>query len=103
MCLYSTDKSIKIKTIIILYSSLNPEGGTPEILILRQLKSQVTKFRHGYYPNPVSPTLTSSAMRTPGPKSDGPSASLVETEETSESTEWDLDAPEATAEGDIQI
>ena len=45
---------------------------------------------------------TSSVMKT-DPQYCGPSASLVETEETPESEEGDLDTPEPAAERDIQI
>lgn len=41
-------------------------------------------------------------MKMPDLQHPGPSASMVETEETPESTEKDPDAPEPAAEGDIQ-
>jgi hypothetical protein len=101
-----TGKFIEIKkTIIILYSSLKSEADNPEILIIRQLfKVPSIKFSGWItgYPNHVSPPLTSSATKTSGPKSPGPS-SLVETEETSTNKRWDPNAPEATAEGYLQM
>jgi hypothetical protein len=42
-------------------------------------------------------------MKTPDPQSPGPSASLVEIEETPQNTERDPDAPKPAAEGDIQM
>jgi hypothetical protein len=44
----------------------------------------------------------SSAINTPNLQSAGPSASLVEIEETSENREGDLNAPGPAAKGDIQ-
>ena len=82
--LYLTGKFIKIKTIIMLYSSIKSAVDTQEILILRQsFKVPSIKFsaRIIGYPNHVSPPLTSSATKTADPKSPGPSESLVETEE----------------------
>jgi hypothetical protein len=55
-------------------------------------------------PDPLSRTpSTSSVTKTHDPQCPGPSASLVETEETPESKEGDRGAPEPAAEGDIQI
>ena len=55
-------------------------------------------------PDSLSPTpSTSSAMKTPDPQFPGPSACLVETEETPENTQRDSDAPEPAAEGEIQM
>jgi hypothetical protein len=42
-------------------------------------------------------------MKTPDAQSPGPSASLVQTEEIPENIKGDPDAPEPTAEGDIQL
>jgi len=55
-------------------------------------------------PNTLSPTpSTYSATQTHGPHSTGPSAYLIECEETPENTEGDHDAPEPANEGDIQM
>jgi hypothetical protein len=42
-------------------------------------------------------------MKTPDPQSPGPSASLVEIEDTPENTQEDTDAPEPAAEGGANI
>jgi hypothetical protein len=42
-------------------------------------------------------------MKTPDAQSPGPSAILVDTEETPENTQGDPDAPEPAAEGYIQM
>jgi hypothetical protein len=42
-------------------------------------------------------------MKIPDPQSPGPSASLVQTEETAENTEGVPYVPEPVAEGDIQM
>jgi hypothetical protein len=50
-----------------------------------------------------SPTPSTSSVMKTDPQRPGRSASLLETEQTPESTEGDLDAPEPAAERDIQI
>ena len=86
-----------------------------EIVILQQLRKivqslqsskraskSVTTWTVVIYPDPPSPTLsTSSAVRTLDPQSPGPAASLAETEETPEKIGRDSGSPEATAKGDI--
>jgi hypothetical protein len=54
-------------------------------------------------PDPFSLTPNSSAMNTPDPQHPGLSACQVEREETSENIGGDPDAPELSAEGDIQM
>jgi hypothetical protein len=101
-----TGKFIKMKTIIILCSSLKSEADPPEILIIRQLfKVPRIKFSEWItgYPKHVSPPLNSSATKTTDPKSPDPSESLVETEETSTNKRWDPNAPEATTQGYLQM
>jgi hypothetical protein len=54
--------------------------------------------------NTLSPTpSTYSATQTYGPHSPGPSAYLIEFEETPQNTEGDHDTPEPADEGDIQM
>jgi hypothetical protein len=55
-------------------------------------------------PDSLPPLLsTASPIKTPDLQYPGPSASLVETEETPEPTEEDRYAPEPALERDIQI
>ena len=55
-------------------------------------------------PDPLPPTpSTSSVMKIHDPQYPGPSASLLETEETPEKTERDPDMPEPAAEGDNKV
>jgi hypothetical protein len=51
----------------------------------------------------LSPTPSTSSVMKADPPCPGPSASLVENEETPEGKEGDLDTPEPAAERDIQI
>jgi len=51
---------------------------------------------------PPTPS-TSSVMKIHDPQYPGPSASLLETEETPEKTERDPDMPEPAAEGDNKV
>ena len=55
-------------------------------------------------PNTLSPTpSTYSATWTHGPHYPGPSAYLIDSEETPENTKGDHEAPEPADEGDIQM
>ena len=51
----------------------------------------------------LSPTPSTSSVMKTDRQCPGPSASLVENEESPESKERDLDTPEPAAERDIQI
>jgi len=54
-------------------------------------------------PDPLSPTPSiSSAIKTPVSESPGPSAFVVESEETHKKQQGSSDAPEPVSEGDIQ-
>jgi hypothetical protein len=99
------------------YNSFNPYASTLEILILWQLRKIVPslevlqKASKSVATSTIvvsldffSPTLsTSSAVKMPDPQLPGPSASLVETEQTPESTYRDPDTSEPAGEGHIQI
>ena len=54
-------------------------------------------------PDPLSPSLATSAVKTPDPLCPGPLQSLLETEETPVNMEGNPDASVPAVEGDMQM